>query len=149
MAPVRTPVAFADVVTAQQALTSSVTAYLTLLGQLWTSVVSVADALQTDDLFQLAEPQALPPIPDLDHLLPLPCGHDCPAPGAAPGAGCAPCAVPTQALPPKSAEAAPARFPAGDGENPLFPARPAAIPGFGQGLSPGAFSEPRLGGTGR
>jgi cobalt-zinc-cadmium efflux system outer membrane protein len=80
----RTPVAFADLVTAQQALTQSVSTYLGILGTLWTSVVSVADALQTDDLFQLAEPQSLPPIPDLDHLAPLPCGHDCPAGAAAP-----------------------------------------------------------------
>jgi cobalt-zinc-cadmium efflux system outer membrane protein len=85
-----TPVAFADFVTAQQALTASVTTYLGLLGSLWSSVVSVADPLQTDDLFQLADPQALPPIPDLEHLLPLPCGHDCPAHAAAPGGDCAP-----------------------------------------------------------
>ena len=73
--------AFADLVTAQQALTTSVTTYLGLLGQLWTSVVSVADPQQTDDLFQFATAQPLPPIPDLDHLLPLPCEHDCPARG--------------------------------------------------------------------
>jgi cobalt-zinc-cadmium efflux system outer membrane protein len=84
----RTPVAFADFVAAQQALTSSITTYLGLLGTLWSSVVSVADPLQTDDLFQLAQPEALPPIPDLEHLLPLPCGHDCPAHAAAPGGGC-------------------------------------------------------------
>jgi cobalt-zinc-cadmium efflux system outer membrane protein len=80
----RTPVAFADLVTAQQALIQSVSTYLGILGNLWTSVVSVADALQTDDLFQLAEPQSLPPIPDLDHLAPLPCGHECPAGTGAP-----------------------------------------------------------------
>jgi cobalt-zinc-cadmium efflux system outer membrane protein len=83
-AEVRTPVAFADVVTAQQALITSVSAYLGILQSLWSSVVSVADLLQTDDLFQLGQPEAVPPIPDLDHLLPLPCGHECPAP-AAPG----------------------------------------------------------------
>jgi cobalt-zinc-cadmium efflux system outer membrane protein len=82
-AQVKTPVAFADVVTAQQALTGSVAAYLGILNALWTSVVSVADQLQTDDLFQLAQPEPLPPIPDLEHLLPLPCGHDCPSSPAA------------------------------------------------------------------
>src|SRR5262249_13833937 len=34
---------FGDLVTAQQALATGVTAYLTVLGQLWTSVVNVAD----------------------------------------------------------------------------------------------------------
>ncbi len=95
-AEVRTPVAFADVVTAQQALTSSVSTYLGILGSLWSSVVSVADLLQTDDLFQLAHPEELPPIPDLEHLLPLPCGHECPVAGP-PGAGCA-CPVPAGPL---------------------------------------------------
>ena len=45
-----------DLATVQQNLATSVTSYLTLLGQLWTSTVTVADLLQTDDLFQLAEP---------------------------------------------------------------------------------------------
>jgi cobalt-zinc-cadmium efflux system outer membrane protein len=89
----RTPIAFADLVTAQQALTQSVTAYLTVLGQLWTSVVNVADLLQTDDLFQAGEAQPLPPLPDLDHLAPLPCGHECPPHDGPAGAGCAPCAA--------------------------------------------------------
>src|SRR5207302_893185 len=67
------PLAFADLVTAQQALTAGVTQYLTVLGTVWTSVVGVADLLQTDDLFQMGQPEALLPIPDLDHVLPLPC----------------------------------------------------------------------------
>src|SRR6202007_755169 len=60
--------AFGDLVTAQQTLATNVTAYLTILGQLWTSVVQVADLLQTDDLFQLGKPQPLPELPDLEHL---------------------------------------------------------------------------------
>ena len=36
----------------------NVTSYLGVLGSLWTSVVGVADFLQTDDLFQLAEPRS-------------------------------------------------------------------------------------------
>src|SRR5262249_42589623 len=55
-------VVFGDVVAAQQTLVANVSAYLTILGQLWTAVVSVADFLQTDDLFQLAEPKDLPPL---------------------------------------------------------------------------------------
>ena len=77
-----------DLATAQQNLATSVTSYLAILGQLWTSTVTVADLLQTDDLFQLAEPHELPPLPDLEHLPPLPCRHPC-----APDAGGAPVGV--------------------------------------------------------
>jgi cobalt-zinc-cadmium efflux system outer membrane protein len=68
---------FVDLVTAQQTLTTNVTSYLAILGQLWTSVVSVADLLQTDDLFQVAHPQDLPPLPDLEALPPWLCEHPC------------------------------------------------------------------------
>src|SRR5262249_52358943 len=71
-------VAFADLVTAQQNLTTNVTTYLTLLGQLWSSVVTVADFLQTDDLYQLAKPKEVPPLPDLEHFPPWACRHECP-----------------------------------------------------------------------
>jgi cobalt-zinc-cadmium efflux system outer membrane protein len=77
-------VTFIDVVSAQQTLATSVGQYLTILGQVWTAVVSVADFLQTDDLFQLAESHQVPPLPDLDHLPPLPCCHPDPQ-HAAPG----------------------------------------------------------------
>jgi cobalt-zinc-cadmium efflux system outer membrane protein len=129
-AEVKTPVAFADVVTAQQALTQSVAQYLTVLGQLWTSVVSVADLLQTDDLFQLGEPEPVQPIPDLEHLLPLPCSHECAA--GTPGGGCAPCATPAGGpaapaihLP---ATTLPTRLPSPNdgGDDPFFPTSPAA-----------------------
>jgi cobalt-zinc-cadmium efflux system outer membrane protein len=66
---------FGDLVAAQQSLATSVTTYLGLLGSLWTSVVSVADMLQTDDLFQNAEASRLPELPDLESLPPLPCCH--------------------------------------------------------------------------
>lgn len=66
---------FADLVTAQQTLSTSVTTYLGLLGSLWTSVVSVADLLQTDDLFQTAQPVFLPALPSLENLPPLPGCH--------------------------------------------------------------------------
>jgi cobalt-zinc-cadmium efflux system outer membrane protein len=57
---------FVDLVTAQQNLATSVTSYLAVLGQLWTSVVSVADLLQTDDLFQHGRPEELPALPNLE-----------------------------------------------------------------------------------
>jgi cobalt-zinc-cadmium efflux system outer membrane protein len=101
--------AFGDLVTAQQTLASNVTSYLTTLGQLWTSVVSVADFLQTDDLFQLAHPQAVPELPDLEHLPEWPCPH--PVPGGPPVSSfCAPAqgpsapvlTAPSQSTPPQT-----------------------------------------------
>ncbi len=74
---------FVDLVTAQQSLASNVTTYLGILGTLWTSVVSVADLLQTDDLFQLSQPRELPVLPDLETLPPWFCPH----PSAPPAAG--------------------------------------------------------------
>jgi cobalt-zinc-cadmium efflux system outer membrane protein len=67
--------AFGDLVTAQQTLATNVMTYLTVLGQLWTSTVSVADFLQTDDLFQVGTPKELPELPDLDQLGHWPCPH--------------------------------------------------------------------------
>jgi cobalt-zinc-cadmium efflux system outer membrane protein len=77
-------VSFGDLVNAQQTLATAVTTYVGLLGSMWSSVVSVADLMQTDDLFQLAPGQEVMPIPDLEHLAPLPCCHPCPpqVPGA-------------------------------------------------------------------
>jgi cobalt-zinc-cadmium efflux system outer membrane protein len=70
--------AFGDLVFAQQNLSTNVAAYIGVLGSLWSSVVSVADFLQTDDLFQLAKPRELPELPDFKQLH-LPenwaCGH--------------------------------------------------------------------------
>ena len=83
-------VAFSDLFGAQQTLATSVSTYLGILGSLWTSVVSVADLLQTDDLFQLAEPRDLPRIPDLENLPTWPCCH----PGVAIGNPVPPAAAP-------------------------------------------------------
>jgi outer membrane protein, heavy metal efflux system len=83
-------VAFSDLFGAQQTLATSVSTYLGILGTLWTSVVSVADLLQTDDLFQLAEPRDLPRIPDLENLPTWPCCH----PGVAVGNPVPPAAAP-------------------------------------------------------
>jgi cobalt-zinc-cadmium efflux system outer membrane protein len=67
--------AFSDLFGAQQTLAGFVTTYLGVLSTLWTSSVNVADMLQTDDLFALAQPQAVPSLPDLGTLLPFPCCH--------------------------------------------------------------------------
>jgi cobalt-zinc-cadmium efflux system outer membrane protein len=68
---------FGDVVAAQQTLYTDVVTYMSTLGQVWTSVTSVADLIQTDDLFQFARPQAVPPLPNLESLPLLPCCHPC------------------------------------------------------------------------
>jgi hypothetical protein len=68
------------------------TTYLGILGSLWSSAVSVADLLQTDDLFQLAQPRELPPLPEFDQLPAWPCCHDCP-PQASDGNSHPPCAA--------------------------------------------------------
>jgi cobalt-zinc-cadmium efflux system outer membrane protein len=66
---------FGDLVQAQQTLASNVASYLTVLSQIWTASIQVADFLQTDDLFQLAKPEAVPALPDMSHLPPLPDCH--------------------------------------------------------------------------
>jgi cobalt-zinc-cadmium efflux system outer membrane protein len=66
---------FGDLAFAQQNLSSNVIAYLGVLGSAWSSVVALADFLQTDDLFQMATPRELPELPDLSQLNPWPCGH--------------------------------------------------------------------------
>jgi cobalt-zinc-cadmium efflux system outer membrane protein len=68
---------FIDISTAQQNLATGITTYLATLGTLWTAVVDVADVLQTDDLFKLADGQCPAPVPDLGQLLELPCSHPC------------------------------------------------------------------------
>jgi cobalt-zinc-cadmium efflux system outer membrane protein len=65
----------ADLVTAQQALTLNVQNYLGILGSLWSAVVSVADLIQTPDLFQLSTPRELPPLPALDQMPQWLCPH--------------------------------------------------------------------------
>jgi cobalt-zinc-cadmium efflux system outer membrane protein len=83
-------VAFADLVTAQQTLASDVSAYLTILGQLWSSVVGVADFLQTDDLFQVAQPKELPELPEFERPAWWPCPHEAADIGAPPLTRCQP-----------------------------------------------------------
>jgi cobalt-zinc-cadmium efflux system outer membrane protein len=70
-------VAFNDLVTAEQTLVGYITGYVTALGLQWTAVADVANVLQTDDLFQMFPCEPVAPVPDLEHLLPLPCFHPC------------------------------------------------------------------------
>jgi cobalt-zinc-cadmium efflux system outer membrane protein len=86
---------FGDIVNAQQNLTSTVTAYLGVLGQLWTSVVNVADYLQTDDLYQLGTPKDLPELPNFSSE-PWSCPHPQPVPTAS-STPCASCSTPLSA----------------------------------------------------
>jgi cobalt-zinc-cadmium efflux system outer membrane protein len=67
--------AFGDLVFAQQNLSSNISAYLNVLQSLWMSVVSVADFLQTDDLFQMATPRPLPELTDLHEMRHWVCDH--------------------------------------------------------------------------
>ncbi len=75
------PPAFADVVVAQQNLSTAVTTYVTTLGQAWQAVVDVADVLQTDDIYRVGAvvvpTECVAPLPDLSPLPPLPCTHPC------------------------------------------------------------------------
>jgi cobalt-zinc-cadmium efflux system outer membrane protein len=114
-------VAFGDLLSAQQALVADVTAYLAVLSSLWTSVVNVADVLQTDDLFQVGQPLAVPALPDLDSLLSWPCCHVCPPSGAGSDCGCSP----GSSAPPSAPG-----LPAAPGNGEMLPApRPERAPG--------------------
>lgn len=102
-----------DLVTAQQALTTNVQTYLGILGSLWSAVVSVADLVQTPDLFQtgLAEGRELPELPDLDKLPCWLCPHHRQGALSVPGASSScPWAIPA---------GKPAQLPDGD---PVLPA---------------------------
>jgi len=136
--------AFGDFVFAQQNLSTNITTYIGILGSLWSSVVSVADYLQTDDLFQLARPRELPEVPDLSRLPALwPCGHAA-ACGDPSGAG-----EPVMAAPPaglllaQPAGGAPAG-PAGGGTGTQAPrgSEPAAPAAPAQGNEPPAGQPP-------
>jgi hypothetical protein len=78
---VSSPPLLSDLVVAQQTLAGVVGTYLTTLGLMWQAVVDVTDLLQTNDLFHVADQpvptECLHPVPDLEHLPPLPCSHPC------------------------------------------------------------------------
>jgi cobalt-zinc-cadmium efflux system outer membrane protein len=100
-----------DLVTAQQTLASNVQTYLGILGTLWTSVVSVADLIQTPDLFQMATPGELPELPDFTQMPQWLCPHHRVAAEPAAGAVQLPCVT--------GPSAQSAQVPAGD---PILPA---------------------------
>lgn len=97
--PAIAPTPPTDLVTAQLGLAANVQGYLTILGSLWSSVVSVADLIQTPDLFQLAQPHELPPLPAFDQMPQWLCPHHrmAVAPSGGPPAACAPAAKPAPA----------------------------------------------------
>jgi cobalt-zinc-cadmium efflux system outer membrane protein len=77
-------VSFGDVVNAQQTLATTINAYIAALAAQWQAVTDLAALLQTDDVFSLGAGECMAPIPDLEHLPPLPCSHPCsPLPEAA------------------------------------------------------------------
>jgi cobalt-zinc-cadmium efflux system outer membrane protein len=126
--------AFGDLVQAQQTLASNVATYLANLAQMWSAVVSVADLLQTDDLFQLGKPHELPELPDLDHLPPWLCHHPCAAQPLVDGF---------------HEQAAPVPAPAVPAERPTLPRprplNPPAVPQpEGQRLTPAPENKPDL-----
>jgi outer membrane protein, heavy metal efflux system len=76
-------IAFNDIVTAEQNLVAVIGAYLGILQNEWQAVADLGSLLQTNDIFQLAEGKRFAEVPDLSHLLELPCCHPCsPLPGA-------------------------------------------------------------------
>jgi cobalt-zinc-cadmium efflux system outer membrane protein len=121
----------ADLVTAQAGLAANVQNYLGILNSLWTAVVSVADPLQTDDLFQLAQPRELPELPKLDQLPNWLCPHHrssaafagCPPIPSAPGSSVNPVQQPADSaapmLPPANDPALPTPRKAADMPSPL------------------------------
>ena len=70
-------VAYLDLVTAEQNLVSVIGSYLTVLQAQWQAVSDLGSLLQTNDIFQLAEGKRFAELPDLSHLLELPCCHQC------------------------------------------------------------------------
>jgi cobalt-zinc-cadmium efflux system outer membrane protein len=68
---------FQDLFNTQVLMATNIGNYLTTLATTWTAVMDVADLLQTEDLFQVAETQEVCPVPSLDQLPPLPCQHPC------------------------------------------------------------------------
>jgi cobalt-zinc-cadmium efflux system outer membrane protein len=113
-----------DLVTAQQTLATGVSTYLGILGSLWSGAVSVADFLQTDDLFQVATPHELPELPDLGALPHWPCPHGRAAAGPEAPAGPGPCAC----TPAPAPQAAPGVLPGLPAQAPAVPTVPSGLP---------------------
>jgi outer membrane protein, heavy metal efflux system len=133
-------VSFGDLIFAQQNFTTNVQTYIGLLGNLWSSVVGVADFLQTNDLYQLATRQPLPGRPEFKApQMPAQwaCGHDTLAEAYANGAFTGTAALALQPAP------AGLSVPAGPaGSNPNPPA-PASAAGAGTAPPPPQGVQPR------
>jgi cobalt-zinc-cadmium efflux system outer membrane protein len=108
-------VAFSDLLGAQQNLAGGVTSYLTALTTLWSSIVTLIDFAQIEDLFELGHAESLPPIKGL--TLPVPAAPAAPAPvkPAAPAAAAGAYAAPP-AKPAPERHASGPELPAGDRE---------------------------------
>jgi cobalt-zinc-cadmium efflux system outer membrane protein len=96
-----------DVVVAQQLLVTNITSYILNLSGMWQAVVDVTDLVQTNDMFRIGgealPTEAVPALPDLEHLKPLMPTHPCsplPDPRLRGGDGAWPEAVPKKNNPP-------------------------------------------------
>jgi cobalt-zinc-cadmium efflux system outer membrane protein len=125
-------VGFNDIVTAQQALAMSLATYLTAVDATWQAVVTVANLLQTNELFSPGQETVdmhCTALDDLERLAPLPCCHPSnplPDPRLKGGEGSWP-----QALPETASKGVPIpRVPkGGDRPTPPTPKPQAAVPG--------------------
>ncbi len=118
-------IAYTDLITSEQTLVGVINPYLTALAAQWQAVVDVASLLQTEDLFQTAGVYPEAPLPDLEHLLQLPCCH--------------PCSPLPNSVAPNGTDIWP---PAGFG-----PTAPASVPPSGTSIAP-RLGTPRLETTG-
>lgn len=66
-------VSFTALLQAQQNLGQTVTSYLGVLGDLWISVVDVANLAQAEDLYAFGRSEALPALDGLEALIGTPC----------------------------------------------------------------------------
>ena len=66
-----------DLIVAEQTLVGLITNYVNILKEQWMSVVDLAGLMQTAELFESMEKDAVEPVPSLDQLCPLPCDHPC------------------------------------------------------------------------
>jgi hypothetical protein len=71
------PLAYTDLVSAEQNLASVVATYGTYLAAQWQAVADVTNLLQTNDIFQVAEKLEPPTEVDLRKLMELPDCHPC------------------------------------------------------------------------
>jgi cobalt-zinc-cadmium efflux system outer membrane protein len=65
-------VSYNDIVTVQQSLASTISTYLSTLGEQWVAVIDIAHLLQCKDLYQFPGAEEVAPIPQMPSLLPAP-----------------------------------------------------------------------------